>query len=238
MAEDVAIVIPCRLHSTRLPGKPLLRCNGKPLVQWTYERASQVPKSRVLVATCDREIEEAVKAFGGEVMMTPESLPTGTHRTAWAVEADHELRMADTIISLQVDEPCVRVEDLVSLANSCIGEDIVTLVAPLSEDDVGNWNTVKAAYSSGTCYWFMRQWVTGAVAHVGVYAFNPSIMRFLVKNNPTRLSQMCSLEQLAWIENGWEILGVEIDPAPLSINCLRDWEQFLAMQSTTNTVTA
>ncbi|MGC9328459.1 MAG: cytidylyltransferase domain-containing protein, partial [Candidatus Hinthialibacter sp.] len=80
-------IIPSRYASTRLPGKPLVDILGKPLIQWVYERAAQAERfERVIVATDDERIRDAVKRFGGEAVMSPSSLPTGSDRAARVVQ--------------------------------------------------------------------------------------------------------------------------------------------------------
>src|SRR6478672_10471396 len=99
-----AIVIPARYASTRLPGKPLLRQTGKYLIQHVYERACQARRaSRVLVATDDARIAEAVRSFGGQVALTRADHPSGTDRVAEVAAALD----ADVVVNLQGDEPLV-----------------------------------------------------------------------------------------------------------------------------------
>jgi 3-deoxy-manno-octulosonate cytidylyltransferase (CMP-KDO synthetase) len=97
----VVIVIPCRWGSSRFPGKPLAPLLTKPLIQHVYERASYSKKtSRVIIATDDTRIEQAVKAFGGEVMMTGAATRTGSDRAAELIDT----HKADVYINLQGDE--------------------------------------------------------------------------------------------------------------------------------------
>src|SRR5438045_4484206 len=100
----IAIVIPARYASSRLPGKPLLRQTGKYLIQHVYERACQAARaSTVLVATDDPRIVVAVESFGGKVLLTRRDHPSGTDRVA---EAARHVE-ADIIVNLQGDEPLV-----------------------------------------------------------------------------------------------------------------------------------
>ena len=103
MSESTAIaVIPARYASTRFPGKPLVPIAGKPMVQRVYECAAACEHiAEVIVATDDRRIVEAVRAFGGEAVMTDPSHPTGTDRIAEAAAG----RAADLILNVQGDEP-------------------------------------------------------------------------------------------------------------------------------------
>src|SRR5436189_96793 len=107
-----AIIIPARYASSRLPAKPLLRETGKYLIQHVYERACQCSAKTVIVATDDRRIIDAVKCFGGQVMMIRDDHPSGTDRVAQvAVTLD-----ADVIVNVQGDEPMIEPATLDMLA--------------------------------------------------------------------------------------------------------------------------
>ncbi len=107
-----AIVIPARYASTRLPGKPLLRETGKYLIQHVYERACQAKADQVIVATDDPRIFDAVRGFGGRVVMTRDDHPSGTDRVA---EVAQKLD-ADIVVNLQGDEPLIEPASLDLLA--------------------------------------------------------------------------------------------------------------------------
>jgi 3-deoxy-manno-octulosonate cytidylyltransferase (CMP-KDO synthetase) len=102
ISSGATIILPARYHSTRFPGKPLAVIAGKPLIEWVYQRASEVQGvSRILVATDHDDIASVVKGFGGEVVMTAADHATGTDRVAAvARELDD-----DIIVNLQGDEP-------------------------------------------------------------------------------------------------------------------------------------
>src|SRR3970282_345520 len=105
----VVAIIPARYGSTRLPGKPLARIGGKPMIQHVYESASKARDvDRVLVATDDRRIEETVRGFGGEVMMTSKNHPSGTDRLA---EVARKIK-ADWLVNVQGDLPFIQSETI------------------------------------------------------------------------------------------------------------------------------
>src|SRR5918996_3585725 len=107
---SVVAIIPARYGSTRLPGKPLVVIGGKPMIQHVYESASRARElDRVVVATDDRRIEQAVKGFGGEVMMTSKHHANGTDRLA---EVARKIRV-DWLVNVQGDLPFVRSETIV-----------------------------------------------------------------------------------------------------------------------------
>lgn len=217
-------VIPSRYASVRLPGKPLVDILGKPLIQWVYEQASQAKRfERVIVATDDERIRSAVETFGGQVVMSPPSLPTGSDRVARVLEdlgLDH-----DVIMNLQGDEPLIDPADLdrlIECFEEAPGIQMASLMAPLhDEDDVNNPNHVKcvvdhehfALYFSRhpIPYWRRRddsEWARRPAnywLHLGVYAFNrPTLQRYACW--PRSMLEMSeSLEQLRALEHGVRI---------------------------------
>ena len=140
------VVIPARLASTRLPNKPLLDIAGKPMVQWVWERARQSAASRVVVATDDRRVAEAVAAFGGEVCMTKSTHESGTDRIQ---EVAGQLDLADDqiIVNVQGDEPLIPPKVINQVAQNLAASEragIATLAKPIRQrDDVFNPNVVK-----------------------------------------------------------------------------------------------
>lgn len=114
-STSVVAVIPSHYGSTQAAGKSLIRLCGKPLVQWVYERARQARRlDRVVVATDDQRIADAVRGFGGEVVMTPADHPSGTDRIAEAVQALD----AGVVINVQGDEPLIAQASIDELAVS------------------------------------------------------------------------------------------------------------------------
>jgi len=151
-------IIPARYASTRFPGKPLALLAGKPMVQWVYERASQSELlSEVVVATDDQRIFDAVKKFGGRVVMTRSDHPSGSDRIAEvAAKSDAEI-----IANIQGDEPLIEpaaidlgVKILLDNPTAQVG----TLVRPIRDAvDLRNPNVVKVALAQdGTALYFSR----------------------------------------------------------------------------------
>jgi 3-deoxy-manno-octulosonate cytidylyltransferase (CMP-KDO synthetase) len=106
---SVVAIIPARYGSTRLPGKPLAWIGGKPMIQHVYESTSRATElDRVVVATDDLRIEEAVRKFGGEVVMTAKDHPSGTDRLA---EVARKVK-ADLLVNVQGDLPFIRAETI------------------------------------------------------------------------------------------------------------------------------
>ena len=227
------IIIPARMDSRRLPGKPMINVNGKPLVHWTYDRAKQSKANTVVIATSDREIYSYCNNYKLEYNSTRQNHFTGTHRCAEVLEAiehaavttgtDNEKRI---IVNWQCDEPRVNPEDVDKLIDAIEQHyDIATLVAPaypIQDVDV----TKVVVGHNGIAHWFDRLPMTGAKAHIGVYAFRAETLRKLGKLKPTKLSLEASLEQLAFIEAGYNIGTVGTKEFPLSINSQQDLDRF------------
>lgn len=155
--SHVALVIPARYGSSRLPGKPLADLLGKPMIQWVYEKAQQVPSAQtVVVATDDERIVNAVRAFGGNVVITSPHHPSGTDRL---VEVMGQVE-ADVYINLQGDEPLVRPTDLEQLAQGMLSDpsvDVGTLYHSIDDEEAQNPNAVKVVLGhAGNALYFSR----------------------------------------------------------------------------------
>ncbi|MCQ2377581.1 MAG: 3-deoxy-manno-octulosonate cytidylyltransferase, partial [Victivallaceae bacterium] len=125
------IVIPARYASSRFPGKPLAVLGGKPMIRHVWERASASQADRVLVATDDRRIFDAVRGFGGEAVMTRSDHPSGTDRIAEAVAALPE--EYDLVVNVQGDEPLMPssvIDALIDLMRGDPGCEMATVAVP------------------------------------------------------------------------------------------------------------
>jgi 3-deoxy-manno-octulosonate cytidylyltransferase (CMP-KDO synthetase) len=244
----VLAIIPARYASTRFPAKPLAQLGGKPIVQRVYEQVKKVVE-RVVVATDDERIFDAVVSFGGEVVMTSPNHKSGTDRCAEAYEKlGYE---ADIIINVQGDEPFIATEQIEALVkcfeNKAI--DIATLVKPFSAEDgidaLENPNSPKvvmnganeAIYFSRSVVPYLRdierkEWLKHHTfyKHIGVYAFRADILGEVARLQQTPLEKAEKLEQLRWLENGYKI-GVGVtDIETIGIDTpedLRKAEEFL-----------
>lgn len=224
-------VIPARYASTRFPGKPLVPLAGKPMIEHVYERAARAPSvGRVIIATDDERIHEAVTAFGGESVMTGEHL-TGTDRIAEAVRllsADGEA--PDWVLNVQGDEPLIDPEDLETLVQGMLavpGGTMGTLVYPLrSEEEFLDNNINKAVLDTlGRALYFSRSPIPhprgeGELGwrHLGVYLYRRDFLEVFHDLPPTPLSRREELEQLRALEHGYPIhcfqarsLGIGVD---------------------------
>ena len=215
-------IIPARYGSTRFPGKPLALLAGKPMVQWVYERAAHADLlSEVLVATDDQRIFDAVKKFGGRVVMTRRDHPSGSDRIA-EVAATSD---AEIIVNIQGDEPLIEpaaidlgVKILLDHPTAQVG----TLVSTIRDAaDLRNPNIVKVALAQDhTALYFSRsaipfcrgagvdaEWLQRHTyfKHIGLYIFRRDMLLRFVQWPPGLLERAESLEQLRLLEHGVKI---------------------------------
>jgi 3-deoxy-manno-octulosonate cytidylyltransferase (CMP-KDO synthetase) len=214
-------VIPARYGSTRLEGKPLVDICGKTMIQRVYEQAEKVLK-HIVVATDDLRIEEAVKSFGGRVVMTSSKHTTGTNRCLEAyeiIQKESDITF-DAVINIQGDEPLLEPEQIRCLV-SCFDDpntELATLVMPVSnEGDLYNESEVfvvfdknrRALYFSRSVIPHIRdvhktKWLQHHTfyKHLGMYGFTTASLKEFASLPQTKLELTESLEQNRWIENG------------------------------------
>lgn len=241
--REILGLIPARYASSRFPGKPLADIGGKPMIQRVYEQAVQVLDD-VYVATDDARIEAAVKAFGGKVVMTAETHQSGTDRCAEAlhkVEAETGKRFR-AVINIQGDEPFIspiQIE-LLSSAFAKPETEIATLVKQAdNEHDLFNPNKPKVVLSeAGNALYFSRSpipYLRGVEEkewhlkhkffnHIGLYGYRADVLDKITKLERGTLEKCESLEQLRWLENGYQIAVLETKLESLSIDTPEDLE--------------
>lgn len=239
----IIAIIPARYASTRFPAKPLALLGGKPIVQRVYERVAQAVE-RVVVATDDSRIYDAVVAFGGEAVMTSSAHQSGTDRCAEALEKLGDL--ADIVINVQGDEPFVSPEQIAALVECFDNEkiDIATLVKPFEAKDgieaLENPNAPKVVLNrEGEALYFSRsvvpylrdvareEWLEHHTfyRHIGIYAFRAETLRTITMIAPTPLEKAERLEQLRWLESGYRIGVGESNIATIGIDTPEDLER-------------
>ena len=217
----VAIVIPARFGSTRLPGKPLADIAGKPMVQHVYERASAVPGVQiVLVATDDERVAQAVSNFDGRCVMTSADHPSGTDRLAEVMAQVP----ADIYVNLQGDEPLVRPEDVQLLVAGMLADSSVsvgTLCHSIEATEALNPNTVKVVLAdNGDALYFSRSPIPYArdeqeatyLKHVGVYAYRREVLERYATLPQPMTEKAEKLEQLRLMAAGLRIRAYQVEP--------------------------
>ena len=240
-------IIPARYASTRFPGKPLADILGKPMIQYVYERASQVLDT-VVVATDDQRIYDAVAQFGGRVVMTSGNHKTGTDRCYEALTKLPETY--DVVINIQGDEPFIAIEQIEALKKCFVSDQIqlATLVKPFDTNasfvELENPNTPKVVLSqTGEAICFSRsvipylrgiekdQWSSAHTyyKHIGIYAYRADILAKITKMSQTPLEKAESLEQLRWLENGLRINAAITMSDNYSIDTPEDLQRVVAL---------
>ena len=240
-------IIPARYASTRFPGKPLADMNGKPMIQRVYEQVKDVLDS-VCVATDDIRIENAVKAFGGQVVMTSDQHRSGTDRCYEAYQKIGE--GYDVIVNIQGDEPFIHPEQIQTI-KTCFADantQIATLVKPFRSDDdfestLFNPNSPKvvlnknneAMYFSLSIIPYIRgkkytEWLPSHTfyKHIGLYAYRAQVLKEITQLPQSALELAESLEQLRWLENGYKIKVGITEQETIGIDTPEDMEKALA----------
>jgi 3-deoxy-manno-octulosonate cytidylyltransferase (CMP-KDO synthetase) len=228
------VVIPARFASTRLPGKPLAEIAGHPMIEHVYRRAACARSvTQVLVATDDARIAEAVRGFGGHVVMTSPDHPSGTDRVAEVAAG----LACEVIVNLQGDEPAMDPAMLDRLLAPFAGDPstvMATLGAPLDrEADAANPNVVKVVVDRASrALYFSRApipYLRGPAApagsvyrHVGIYAYRREFLLTLARLPQTPLERAESLEQLRALEHGYRITVVETPHVAVSVDTPED----------------
>jgi 3-deoxy-manno-octulosonate cytidylyltransferase (CMP-KDO synthetase) len=234
-------IIPARYASTRLPGKPLLAQTGKPLIRHVVEQVRKARRlDRIVVATDDQRILDAVTGFGAEAVMTSTACRTGTDRLA---EAAGKLGLADEdiVVNVQGDEPDIPPECVDGLVELLEASDapMATLATPLPADQAGNTNKVKVVLDrAGKALYFSRAKVphdrdgTGAsyLLHLGIYAYRVGFLRLFAALPPTPAEEAEKLEQLRALEHGYRIAVKVVDYHGIGIDTPEDYAAFVARQ--------
>lgn len=230
----ILCVIPSRMQSTRLARKPLLPIQGKPMIQWVYERARMSPLlSHLVVATDSEEIAAVIHGIGGEAVLTDGSIESGTLRTAAVAKQYPD---ADVVINLQGDEPFIKPSMLEALLAPYLnGEmpEMATLAYPLTKEKYHDPGVVKvitdihhnAIYFSRAPIPYYRAEVAAPVYnHMGLYAFRRDFLLRYVTLPQTPLDKAESLEQLRVIEHGFKIRVSLTQERTLEINTQEEYE--------------
>jgi len=236
------VVIPARMASTRLPGKPLAEIAGRPMILHMLDRGREAGIGPVAVACGDSEIFDTVRAAGGHAVLTDPNLPSGSDRVHAALAELDPNRRHDVVVNLQGDFPTLDPEGLrlVVTPLADLKVDIGTLVVPIrDETESATASFVKAAcaFREGEtiapALYFSRvaiPWGDGPRwHHVGIYAYRrPALDRF-VSLPPGLLEQREQLEQLRALEDGMRIACVRMEHGPFGVDTPEDLERARAL---------
>lgn len=240
--KTAVAVIPARLASTRFPRKVLASETGKPLIRHVCERAALARRvSRVVVATDADEVAAAVRAFGGEAVMTREDHPNGTSRLA---EAAAILGLAPDalVVNVQGDEPEIEpaVIDAAVDAIERTGAEVSTIGSPFAPgEDAANPNLVKVVRrADGLALYFSRALIphrrdAGGFAepplrHVGLYVYRAAFLAAYAGLSPTPLERTEMLEQLRVLEHGYRVAVAVCEARGAGIDTPEQYAAFVA----------
>ena len=238
----VVAIIPARYGSTRLPGKPLADIGGKPMIRHVYENTCRAKiVDRVLVATDDRRVEETVRGFGGEVMMTSKDHVSGTDRLA---EVARKIK-ADWVVNVQGDLPFIQPETIARAVRPMRRDRSIpmgTVCTPI--DDEEEWrspNIVKVVRDAeGFALYFSRAAIpyprndipldydsrarkkVWGHRHLGLYVYRRDFLLKFARLRPTLLEQTESLEQLRALVYGHPIFVADVDEPSVEVDTPED----------------
>ncbi len=223
-------VIPARYASTRLPAKPLLKINGKPLLEWVIRGVREAKSlNELLVATDHPEIAQLAKSLDVEAVMTDPALPSGSDRV-WAAARGRE---ADLILNIQGDEPLIAPSWIDGLIDCFAGRphlQMATLAHALPADELDALGTVKVIMNrAGEAIYFSRfaipysregldKWPGTALKHIGLYAYKKSFLGQFCEQKPTAIEKAESLEQLRALWLGAKIHVVPVDAVSVGVD--------------------
>ena len=231
------VIIPARLAASRLPGKPLLRIGGEAMIVRVWRAAIAAGVGPVVVACAEEPIAAAIRAVGGDAVMTDPELPSGSDRILAALRLIDPSEKYKEVINLQGDMPFVdpavlrACTDLLASRSDC---DISTVAAPeASPADRGNPDVVKAVLTlqpgaaSGRALYFTRSALFGdgpIWRHIGLYGYRRAALERFAAAPPSPLERRERLEQLRALEMGMTIHAAIADAAPLSVDTPADLE--------------
>lgn len=239
MSEKIAIIIPARYGSTRLPAKALIEVDGKPIIQYVWEKAkSSKLADEVIIATDHEDILAACKRFGADVMMTSVNHKCGSDRIAEVAQKRPDI---DLIINVQGDEPLITPESIdacISALKENKDADVSTLIRVIeSEDELNNPNVVKCVKNlQGYAMYFSRSKIPYErnienhefYGHMGIYGYRRDALFRMTSLPQTSLEKTESLEQLRVLDNGMKIITAVVKDNAVGIDTAEDVERFKA----------
>jgi 3-deoxy-manno-octulosonate cytidylyltransferase (CMP-KDO synthetase) len=230
------LLIPARMASQRLPGKPLADIAGLPMIVRVWERAMAAGLGPVAVAAAEPEIVEAVTKAGGQAVLTDAKLASGSDRIFAALGQLDPKARHDVVINLQGDLPALAADDIRAVAAALPGSDIATLAAQITDPaERDNPSVVKAVVAweedgkKGRALYFTRAPAPAGDGplfhHVGIYAFTRAALTRFVGLAPSPLEKREKLEQLRALEAHMSIAVARVDRVPLSVDTPADLER-------------
>ena len=238
LKPEVLVVIPARFGSTRFEGKVIAPLAGKPLVMHVYDRASSVDcVSKVLIATDDERVRDAIAPFAPEVVMTRPDHPSGTDRMAEVAMNES----ADIVVNVQGDEPFIDPRTIQSVIDALIDNPDIPMATArriiTDQESVQNPNVVKVVCDKqGRALYFSRNPIPYPRdkefdadmgcwwQHIGLYAYRRDFLLDYANMKPTPLEELEKLEQLRVLENGYAIAVVDTEYESIGVDTPEDLE--------------
>ena len=236
-------VIPARFSSTRLLGKPLADIGGKPMIRHTYESAKKSKFiQKLIIAVDDTKVEQVVRGFGADVMVTPSDINTGSDRIAYVVK---KFKDADIIVNIQGDEPFINAEMIDQAIEPLLFDknvNVSTLAKRIdSVQDFKVSSVVKVVFDYNNCaMYFSRSPIpfvrdgksnfekiqmSEVYKHIGLYVFRRDALLKFTSLEPTDLEKAEKLEQLRLLENGIKIKVVVTEFDTLAVDTQDDLDR-------------
>jgi 3-deoxy-manno-octulosonate cytidylyltransferase (CMP-KDO synthetase) len=239
--SDILVLIPARIASSRLPGKPLADIAGEPMIVHVLRRAQAARIGPVVVATDSEAIAACVEKAGGRAVMTRADHPSGSDRIFEALENVDLERQVRVVVNVQGDLPTLAASDIAAaidpLADPAV--DIGTLAAEISrQDERGKPSVVKVVGTRSAPARLRALYFTRAIApwgegplyqHIGVYAYRREALRRFVALPPSPLERRERLEQLRALENGMRIDATIVDRVSVGVDTPEDLERARAI---------
>jgi 3-deoxy-manno-octulosonate cytidylyltransferase (CMP-KDO synthetase) len=235
--QNTIVVIPARMASTRLPGKPLADINGLPMIVHCWKRAVEAGVGQVLVAAAENEIAAVVRSHGGDAIVTNPALPSGSDRIAEALSLRDPQRRFQFVVNLQGDLPTI---DSLAIRRCLAGlgnetADISTIAALIeTAGDAANPNIVKAiaplsdqrevAFARDFVRQLGREHQPPYWHHIGVYAYRRLVLERFVALPVSQSEAERKLEQMRAMDNGLRIAVVRVDSVPLGVDTPHELE--------------
>ena len=238
--KDTLIVIPSRMDSTRLPGKPLLEFKGIPMVIRIAKRAISSGLGEVIIGCCDSEVYDVAKKYNINAVMTSKKHKSGSDRVFEVVEnVDPKMKIRN-VINLQGDMPTVSKNMLQMLLNykNSFDCDLATLAAKITQkQEETDPNVVKVVFSEeknqngGMALYFSRSAIPygnkNKFHHIGLYCYSRESLEYFVKLKQSKLELQEKLEQLRALEAGMSIFVGKIDEVPIGVDNKEDYKKAL-----------
>jgi len=228
-------IIPARYGSTRFPGKPLAKIQGKTLIQRTYENARKCQSlDELAVATDDQSIYDHVTSFGGKAIMTSPECPTGSDRLVAAIENTPGFQEAAIVVNIQGDEPCLEPQVIDQVINALQNDSeavmSTAIVKLTSEEEVLNPSVIKCVIDlKGHALYFSRALIPAGKTlkfrreanyykHLGIYAYRREFLMHYAELSPTPLQLAEDLEQLKVLEHGYRIKTALVESSSIGVD--------------------